>query len=114
MKTGPRVSEPEPPLVRSCMTCGALIDGDHLEKSVDGMHCVFCGTLQDPATDDGPRAQAHVGVGDTLSKAREARKESLVHAASVTHIRERFLHALADEESFDAYTCAIYVRFILC
>ena len=90
MKTGPRVSELATPLVRSCMTCGALLDGEHLEESVDGVRCEFCGALQEWATDEGPHAPAPVGVGDTLCKAREARKESLEHAASETHIHERF------------------------
>jgi cytoskeleton protein RodZ len=113
MKTGPRVSEPATPLIRSCMTCGALLDGQHLDKSVDGARCVFCGALQDPATDEGPRAPAPVGVGDTLRKAREAHKESLEHAASETHIRERFLRALEDDEPSDAYPGAVYGRFFL-
>ena len=113
MKTGPRVSERATPLVRSCMTCGALLDGEHLEKSVDGVRCVFCGALQDPATDEGPRAPAPVGVGDTLRKAREARKESLEHAAGETHIHERFLRALEDDEPSDVYPGAVYGRFFL-
>jgi hypothetical protein len=95
------------------MNCGALLDGEHLEESVDGARCVFCGALQDPATDEGPRAQAPVGVGDTLRKAREARKESLEHAASETRIHERFLRALEDDEPSDAYPGAVYGRFFL-
>ncbi len=113
MKTGPRVSERATPLVRSCRTCGALLDGEHLEESIDGVRCVFCGALQDPATDEGPRASAPVGVGDTLREAREARKESLEHAASETRIHERFLRALEDDEPSDAYPGAVYGRFFL-
>jgi cytoskeleton protein RodZ len=95
------------------MTCGAVLDGEHLEKSIDGVRCVFCGALQDPATDEGPHAPAPVGVGDTLRKAREAPKESFEHAASETHIRERFLRALEDDEPSDTYPGAIYGRFFL-
>jgi hypothetical protein len=113
MKSGPRVSERAAPLARSCMTCGALVDGEHLEESIDGARCVFCGALQDPATDDGPRASAPVGVGDTLREAREARRESLEHAASETHIHERFLRALEDDEPSSAYPGAVYGRFFL-
>jgi cytoskeleton protein RodZ len=113
MKTGPRVSERVTPLVGSCVTCGALLDGEHLEGSVDGVRCEFCGALQEWAKDEGPRAPAPVGVGDTLRKAREARKESLEHAASETHIHERFLRSLEDDEPSDAYPGAIYGRFFL-
>jgi cytoskeleton protein RodZ len=113
MKAGPRVSERPPSLARSCMTCGALLDGEHLEESLDGMRCEFCGALQDLPTDQGPRPPAPVGVGDTLRTAREARRESLEHAASETHIRERFLIALEDDEPACAYPGAVYGRFFL-
>jgi hypothetical protein len=113
MKSGPRVSERTTPLARSCMTCGALVDGEHLEESIDGARCVFCGALQEPATDEGPRASAPVGVGDTLRRAREARRESLEYAASETHIHERFLRALEDDEPSSAYPGAVYGRFFL-
>lgn len=113
MKTGPRVSERPPSLARSCLTCGALLDSEHLEESLDGMRCEFCGALQDLPTDEGPRPPAPVGVGDTLRKAREARKESLEHAARETHIRERFLVALEDDEPSRAYPGAVYGRFFL-
>jgi hypothetical protein len=95
------------------MTCGALLDGEHLEKSIDGERCVFCGALQDPATDEAPRAPTPIGVGDILRRAREARKESLEHAASETRIHERFLRVLEDDEPFDAYPGAVYGRFFL-
>jgi cytoskeleton protein RodZ len=113
MKTGPRVSERPTSFDRSCMTCGALLDGEHLEESIEGMRCEFCGALQDLPTDEGPRQSAPVGVGDTLRKAREARRESLEHAASETHIRERFLIALEDDEPSVAYPGAVYGRFFL-
>jgi cytoskeleton protein RodZ len=113
MKTGPRVSERPTAFARSCMTCGALLGGEHLEESIEGMRCEFCGALQDLPMDEGPRTSAPVGVGDTLRKAREARKESLEHAASETHIRERFLVALEDDEPSRAYPGAVYGRFFL-
>jgi hypothetical protein len=113
MKTGPRVSERPTAFARSCMTCGALLDGEHLEESIEGMRCEFCGALQDLPTEEGPRPSAPVGVGDSLRKAREARKESLEHAASETHIRERFLVALEDDEPSRAYPGAVYGRFFL-
>ena len=113
MNAGPRVSAPDATLVRSCLTCGALLDRVHLEESPDGLRCVFCGALQDSATAEEPRGPAPTGVGDTFCKAREARRESLEHAASETHINERFLRALEEDAPSDVYPGAIYGRFFV-
>jgi cytoskeletal protein RodZ len=113
MKTGPHVAESGTPFAGSCATCGALLDRTHLDDAPDGLHCVFCGAPQDLIDDRQDRAAAPVGVGDALREARQARGESLEHAARVTHINERFLRALEDDEPSDAFPGAVYGRFFL-
>jgi Helix-turn-helix domain/Domain of unknown function (DUF4115) len=113
MNTGPRVSEHDTFTAGSCSTCGALLDRLHLDESLDGWHCVFCGARQSsPIAEHGGRSDP-MGVGTTFSQAREARRESLEHAARETHINERFLQALEDDAPPDAFPGDIYGRFFL-
>jgi cytoskeletal protein RodZ len=113
MNTGPRVSEHDSFTAGSCATCGALLDRVHLEESLDGWHCVFCGARQaTPIAEHSGRSDP-MGVGTTFSQAREARRESLEHAARETHINERFLQALEDDAPPDAFPGEIYGRFFL-
>jgi cytoskeletal protein RodZ len=114
MKTGPRVAQSDAPFVGSCSTCGALLDRTHLDEAPDGcFHCGFCGASQEWIADGPDRGAVPVGVGEALREARQARGESLEHAARVTHINERFLRALEDGEPCDAFPGAVYGRFFL-
>ena len=112
MKAGPRVSEHDAFTTGSCRTCGALLDRSHLEESLDGWQCVFCGAPQSAPVDERVRSDP-IGVGTTFTQARESRRESLEHAARETHINERFLQALEDDASPDAFPGDIYGRFFL-
>jgi hypothetical protein len=113
MEAGPRVSEHDAPTTRSCTTCGALLERTHLEESLDGWHCVFCGARQAPPVDERTERPGPMGVGATFIQAREARRESLEHAARETNINERFLQALEDDAPPDAFPGEIYGRFFL-
>jgi hypothetical protein len=112
-KTGPRVSELDARFAGSCATCGALLDRLHLDESPDGLHCGFCGVVQEGIGDHASRPSASLGIGDTLREAREVRRESLEHAARETNINERYLLALEEDASPEAFPGEIYGRFFL-
>lgn len=106
-------SEPTHSGARSCAVCGSMLLDEHVEETVSGQRCIFCGAEMASATRDGSTPTVPGDVGITLREARLARRETLVDASRWTCVRTRYLVALEGNHPVDEFPGRIYARFFL-
>ena len=106
-------SEPIHSGARSCAVCGSMLLDEHVEETVSGQRCIFCGAEMASTTTDGSTPTVPGDVGITLREARLARRETLVDASRWTCVRTRYLAALEGNHPVDEFPGRIYARFFL-
>lgn len=89
-----------------------LLD-EHLEETVSGVRCIFCGAETAYAPTDGPAPTVPGDVGTTLRAARLARRETLADVSRWTCVRTRYLVALEGNHPVDEFPGRIYARYFL-
>ena len=106
-------SEPTHSGARSCAVCGSMLLAEHVEETVSGQRCIFCGAEMASATTAASTRTVPGDVGITLREARLARRETLVDASRWTCVRTRYLVALEGNHPVDEFPGRIYARFFL-
>ncbi len=109
----PDAPERVPGEAAHCDVCGASLDASLIELTGDGYRCTFCGARHAPPGDADPVPAPPQGIGEELTRARQLLGTSLELASKETCIQERFLRALEDDESLDAFPGDVYARFFL-